>query len=62
MNLPTISDVTRTFLYDSVTIPNKLSDSLIRQLDDQAEVPINVDLQEYMTVGPGRFALPPSLT
>ena len=56
MPMPTASQVTRLFLYDSETIPSDLaSDSLIRPSGDGAT--LNVDVAEYMNIGPGRFAV-----
>lgn len=57
MTLPTISEVTNKFLYDSVSTPTDLTSSGII---DVGESIIPVSLLDYMNpvTGPGRFALP----
>lgn len=61
MSLLTAEKVTNLFLYGKETVPDNLVDgTLIRPKDLQNKVRTTVDMNEYMTTGPGRFASPAS--
>ncbi|NOT84550.1 MAG: hypothetical protein HOP02_07160 [Methylococcaceae bacterium] len=56
MSLLTAAEVTNLYLYGTKTLPANLeNESLIRPSDPKN---ISVDMNEYMTTGPGRFASP----
>jgi len=57
MSLLTSEEITNLYLYGDKNIPDNLeSESIIRPSNAIKE--ISVDVNEYMTTGPGRFASP----
>jgi hypothetical protein len=58
MTLPTVQQVTNMFLYGTMTTPADLTNpALLRPVGIKGPS-ITVNLLEYMTDGPGRFASP----
>jgi len=56
MTMPTISQIVSRYLFNSDSPPSNLADeALIRDAGKQGDA-VNVDANEYMTVGAGRYA------
>jgi hypothetical protein len=57
MTMPTATDITRLYLFGSTDIPDLVDDELIRPSATQDNVVSAppVDINDYMTNGPGRF-------
>ena len=60
MALPTVSDITRQFLYNSIAVPQDFTSEDLIRTENKQGVPLQTvwwfDVNEYMTLGPGRFA------
>jgi hypothetical protein len=57
MTMPTADSITRLYLYGQQSIPNLISDNLIRPIATPTNVVIApaVDVNDYMVDDPGRF-------
>ena len=53
MTLPTAEQVTNIYLYGQETVPTDMTSSSVANTDERT--PVVVNIQEYMTVGAGRF-------
>jgi len=54
--LPTSKEIADLYLYGSSSIPDLTTESVIRENPLATLIPRNVDVEEYMSAGAGRFA------